>query len=444
MIRKSVFLLSLLQGVLSEWSLRALPQRAISRSCVVIPCTFDFPSHPHTAIHGAWFKYWYYWKYTVYYSKDPNYAMSNFKGRAKIIGNLGKKDCSLRIDNVRPEDSDVYYFYVELDGFTTHSYTSPIQLQVLEVPDRPEILLPGNLTEGTPVTIVCKAIYTCPENRPSLTWSELPNSTVNVFAENSSGEISSVLAFTPSFVHHSGTVRCTVDYSGTSHRLENSVTLNVTYSPKKTVVQWTLNKDNGISLSCSSEANPNVTHFSWFKTSGGAETELRQYGDTITVACGSEEEAVSFYCRATNAVGSSRSPSVRIPNQREAAILPSSQCTRYPTNVTCHCMVQSCFPVNVSWGFLGRTVQNSETEGGYLTQCVRAGILVTNTLTIRGDNLTLETVSCSVANPRGLPPSQMKLEVVADDGQGHGASSPVEEPAAEVARYTCAPQVVVL
>ncbi|XP_078286300.1 sialic acid-binding Ig-like lectin 10 [Rhinoraja longicauda] len=422
MIRQCCFLLLFLQAVQSgEWTMRALSRSAISGSCVVIPCTFDFPSHRYTAIHGAWFKYWYKWKYTVTYSRDPNYGMTGFKKRAKIVGNLGEKDCSLRIDHLRPEDSDVYYFYVELDGFETYTYTHPVQLNVLDVPDKPEILIPETLTEGTPVNILCKVLYPCPEDRPSLTWSELPDSTINELGEKTSGEYSTVLTFTPSVAHHGQTVRCTVDYFGTSHRLQNSVTLNVIYSPQNTVVELTFKEANTISLRCSSDANPNAISFSWFKITGGVETDLSMESQNITVHLESEKAATSYSCTVTNALGSSRSAPVRIPSRHltdEAAVLSWAQCTRYPSNVTCRCIVQSNFPVNVTWGFLDRTIVLTDTAGDVRADCVRAGSLVTITLIVRGVNLTVETVNFSVSNPRWLEPLRAELEVRTYDGTG--------------------------
>ncbi|XP_072884062.1 sialic acid-binding Ig-like lectin 14 [Hemitrygon akajei] len=439
MVGKSLFLLSLLQGVLpSEWTMRALPHRAISKSCVVIPCSFDFPSNPYQSIHGAWFKYWFYWKYTVCYTKNPDYRMSEFKGRAKIVGNLSARDCSLRIDNLRRSDSDVYYFYVELEGFDSYTYKPPVQLQVLEVPDKPEILLPDTLTEGTRVNIVCKALYTCPEHRPSLTWSELANSTVNELGEQTSREISNVLTFTPSFDHHGQTIRCTVDYFETSHRLESSIVLNVRYPPKETMVRMTLRGISAISLSCSSEANPSAIEFSWFKVSGTEEeTDLGLDNETITVDLATGKQAVSYYCRATNIIGSSRSPSVQIPKQHEAIILRSSNCTRYPTNVTCFCMIQSIFPVNTTWGLLGQMLETKGAHTGSLVTKTlnvhwenlmeddneRQSSLVTSTLTIHGVNQTLGTVNCLVANPHGLPPSEMELKVLVDSSQGNDLRS---------------------
>uniref|UniRef100_UPI00398F7947 myelin-associated glycoprotein-like n=1 Tax=Pristiophorus japonicus TaxID=55135 RepID=UPI00398F7947 len=368
-LRLMPIFLNLLPGALSEgWTIRALPRRAVSRSCVVIPCTFDFPSHRYKALHGAWFKYWHYWKYTVVYTKDPKYGMSTFVGRAKIIGDLEQKNCTLRINNLRPDDSDVYYFYVDLEGFTDHTFTEPVQLQVVHVPDKPEILLHEDITEGNPVNIICKSLFACPDNRPILTWSELPESTVNTVTKNSD-EVSTVLTFNPSFKHHGLTVLCTADFPETSHRLVNSVTLSVKYSPRNTLVRMTFTDGNLISLHCSSEGNPAIHRFSWSKLSNGKGTDLSKVGETITVPKGIGEE--SYSCTATNTLGSSQSPPVRIPTEyapRNLSIISrdtikdSSITITEGNSAVILCSVQSIPASNLMWRHRGVTMNRTRSN----------------------------------------------------------------------------------
>ncbi|XP_078389618.1 myelin-associated glycoprotein-like [Cetorhinus maximus] len=253
------------------------------------------------ALHGAWFKYWYRWKYTITYTKDPNYGMAAFVGRAKIIGDLERKNCSVRIDSLRAEDSDVYYFYLDAEGYTDHTFTEPVQLQVL-----------GKM----------------------------------------------------------------------------------------------------ISLSCSSDGNPTVHNFTWFKISQGKVTNLVLAGQTITVSYGFEEE-ISYYCEATSILGSSQSLPIRIPTEYGAVILPESRCTQYLTNLTCLCLVRTNSSVHITWALPGRTLRQTGSDGIYKTESARVGPLVTNTLTICGSNMAVQTVNCSVVNDRGDRHLQRRLEIQA-------------------------------
>ncbi|XP_038670877.1 myelin-associated glycoprotein-like isoform X1 [Scyliorhinus canicula] len=403
-------------GTSGEWSMKALPRRAISSSCVVIPCIFDIPSHSYTALNAAWYKYWYYWKYTVAYTKDPNYAMTTFVGRAKIIGDLDGKNCSLRINNVSPADSDVYYFYVDAEGYGDHVFKDPVQLQVLDVPDKPDILLPKDFQEGTLAHIICKCLSTCPDNQPNLTWSELLTSSVNTITENG-GEISAVLTFNASFKHHRLTIHCMCDYPQTKHQVESSVTLSVKYSPRNTSVRMILEKGERIYLSCSSDGNPAVHNFTWFKISQKEVTNEKLAGQTIVVPNGLKEE-ISYYCEATNLMGSSQSLPIRIPTEYGAVILPESRCTQYLTNLTCLCLVRAHASINITWSMPGRTLGQKGSDGIYETEWARAGSLVTSTLIIKGSNMTVQMVNCSVVNSQGGRRIQRRLEIQAVGGQG--------------------------
>ncbi|XP_060708638.1 Schwann cell myelin protein-like [Hemiscyllium ocellatum] len=394
-----------------EWTMTTSDRKAISGSCVVIPCIFDFPSHTYKAVHGAWFKYWYSWKYTIAYSKDPNYRMSTFVGRTDIIGDLEQKDCSLKIDNLRPEDSDNYYFYVDVEGFDDHTFTKPIQLQVLDVPDRPKMLLPGDIQEGTLAHIICKALHTCPDNPPKLTWSQLLSSSVSDTIE-SVDEISTVLTFNPSYRHHNQIVHCTCVYPQTNHRVFNSVTLSVKYSPRNTSVRMTTGKGKTISLSCSSDGNPAVHRFNWFKISEGNVSNLTLSGQTITVPYGLEVE-ISYYCVATNSLGSSQSLPVQIPTEYGAVILPESKCTQYQTYIICLCLVQTNSTVNVTWALPDGSIGETGSDGIYEAQSVTNSSLMTNTLTIRGGKL-FDGINCTIADDEGGRPLQRLLEIQSD------------------------------
>ncbi|XP_072409840.1 myelin-associated glycoprotein-like [Chiloscyllium punctatum] len=404
--------LRLLSDVATEdWTMTTSDRKAISGSCVVIPCTFDFPSHTYKAVHGAWFKYWYSWKYTIAYSKDPNYRMSTFVGRTDIIGDLEQKDCSLKIDNLRPEDSDNYYFYVDVEGFDDHTFRKPIQLQILDAPDRPKMLLPEDIQEGTLVHIICKALHTCPDNPPKLTWSQLPSSSVSDTIE-SGDEISTVLTFNTSYRHHNQIVRCTCVYPQTNHRVFNSVTLSVKYSPRNTSVRMTTGKGKTVSLSCSSDGNPAVHRFNWFKISEGNVTNLTLSGQTITVPYGFEVD-ISYYCVATNSLGSSQSLPVHIPTAYGAVILPESRCTQYQTYIICLCLVQTNSTVNVTWALPDGSTGETGSDGIYEVQSVTNSSLMTNTLTIRGGKL-FEGINCSIADDGGGRPLQRLLEIQSD------------------------------
>ncbi|XP_078389729.1 B-cell receptor CD22-like isoform X13 [Cetorhinus maximus] len=296
--------ISLLPGVTSEgWSMKALPRRAISSSCVVIPCSFDFPSHSYTALHGAWYKYWYRWKYTIAYTKDPNYGMATFIGRAKIIGDLEGKNCSVRIDSLRAEDSDVYYFYVDAEGYTDHTFTEPVRLQVLDSPHNTSVRM--TLEKGKMISLSCFS-----DGNPAVhnfTWFKISQGKVTNLALD--GQTITV----PYGFEEEISYYCeATSILGSSQALP--IRFPTEYAPRNTSVRMTLEKGKMISLSCFSDGNPAVHNFTWFKISEGKVTNLALAGQTITVPYGFEEK-ISYYCEATNILGSSQSLPIRIPTE---------------------------------------------------------------------------------------------------------------------------------
>ncbi|XP_078389726.1 sialoadhesin-like isoform X10 [Cetorhinus maximus] len=293
-----------LSGVTSEgWSMKALPRRAISSSCVAIPCNFDIPSHSYTALHGAWFKYWYRWKYTITYTKDPNYAMAAFVGRAKIIGDLEGKNCSVRIDSLRAEDSDVYYFYVDAEGYTDHTFTKPVQLQVLDSPRNTSVRM--TLENGKMISLSCSS-----DGNPAahnFTWVKISQSKVTNLAL-------AAQTITVPYGFEEEISYCCEATSILSSSQSLPIRIPTEYSPHNTSVRMTLEKGKMISLSCFSDGNPAVHNFTWFKISQGKVTNLALDGQTITVPYGFEEE-ISYYCEATSILGSSQALPIRFPTE---------------------------------------------------------------------------------------------------------------------------------
>ncbi|KAK3530752.1 hypothetical protein QTP70_000812 [Hemibagrus guttatus] len=82
---------------------------ALTRSCVVIPCTFQTGDMPIMRLRGLWYtsngEY-------VYHTGRSN-IMDNFKGRTKLLGNPDEQNCTLEIDNVQVHDNGPFCFHAE-------------------------------------------------------------------------------------------------------------------------------------------------------------------------------------------------------------------------------------------------------------------------------------------------------------------------------------------
>uniref|UniRef100_A0A6Q2ZN48 Ig-like domain-containing protein n=1 Tax=Esox lucius TaxID=8010 RepID=A0A6Q2ZN48_ESOLU len=174
-------------------------------------------------------------------------------GRVSYCGNKDN-NCTLRITDLREEDSTSYYF-----SFATWDYRkdgSSISLTVTDVVLEME---PPSVSEGNRVTLTCTTKCSLDPN-PEYSWykngqpieNTNTNSTVHILAVSS---------------EDAGRYSCGV--KGHETLLSPEKTLNVTYAPKSTSVSISpsgeIVEGSSVSLTCSSDANPPVDKHTWYK-----------------------------------------------------------------------------------------------------------------------------------------------------------------------------------
>ncbi|XP_048842125.1 nectin-1-like [Brienomyrus brachyistius] len=115
--------------------------------------------------------------------------------------------------------------------------------------------------------------------------------------------------FTASDLHHKQEVKCTAVYSHQANNSERTsytnVILNVQYSPKNTSVL--IGKDR--SLTCSSDANPAVNNYTWYKVNG---SEIKVVSHRQNLTCNIAEVSGQYYCQAQNKHGLQNSSTVQV------------------------------------------------------------------------------------------------------------------------------------
>ncbi|KAK5611452.1 hypothetical protein CRENBAI_016330 [Crenichthys baileyi] len=82
---------------------------ALVGSCVVLPCTFTHPesSLPNSRLRGIWHRKdkW----EEILYDDDRTKILDNFKGRTKLLGNLGENNCTLEVIEVKDHDNGLSF-----------------------------------------------------------------------------------------------------------------------------------------------------------------------------------------------------------------------------------------------------------------------------------------------------------------------------------------------
>uniref|UniRef100_A0A3B3RXW7 Ig-like domain-containing protein n=1 Tax=Paramormyrops kingsleyae TaxID=1676925 RepID=A0A3B3RXW7_9TELE len=301
-----------LSGVLcSTWS-AWMPQniQALHGSCVLIPCTFQIPSKQENNLKapvGMW------WsnrlttdKKIVFFS---NKTENDIQGN--ITGNLLKKNCTTVLNNILMKWAGNFSFRIEANNSLKYNFDETVKIDVKDSPPSPQVTINKDmvkegdsvtLREGDSVTLTCSAPAPCPSLPPTLSWTPRLSDSVTVFQENDdqTKHASSDMTFTASHLLHKQEVKCTAVYrlqADNSERTSNTnVTLSVQYSPKNTSVL--IGKDG--SLTCSSDANPAVNNYTWYKVTG-SEIEVVSYSQSLT--CNITEVSGQYYCQAQNEHG---------------------------------------------------------------------------------------------------------------------------------------------
>ncbi|XP_067874850.1 sialic acid-binding Ig-like lectin 13 [Heterodontus francisci] len=237
MIGKSYFLLSLLQAALSqEWKAHTPRDVTVQEgSCAQIPCHYSYPSSlANKPRVGVWFNNEEETTSSIaFHSKNHNQALSRFRHRTRLSGDLKDGDCSLIINDITQEDAGPYYFRIEFDIKNSYNYHPVTQLHISDFTDKPTIF-PAEIIAGKSVDVSCTFNTTCNGTAPVLTWvtpTDVPGSLSNsVIQHGVTLTYTSVLTLIPSLKHQGQTLTCRVTYPSVSS--ERNLTLTVQYTPR--------------------------------------------------------------------------------------------------------------------------------------------------------------------------------------------------------------------
>ncbi|XP_045078647.1 B-cell receptor CD22-like [Coregonus clupeaformis] len=211
-----------------------------------------------------------------------------------------QSDSTLRITDLKEEDSAEYKFRVITDQ-TNWEPTFPGT--TLTVTGLQVKVTPPTVTEGQKVTLTCSTT-TC-------TLSDNPNPTYIWYKNGHVTNQSNSLFLNPVSSEDAGRYSCAVEGHEVLHSPEE--TLTVRYGPKDSSVSVSpsgeIVEGSSVTLTCSSDANPPVYKYTWFKKNI---TSPKASGQSYSITNISSEDSGEYYCEAENKIASKNSTALMI------------------------------------------------------------------------------------------------------------------------------------
>uniref|UniRef100_A0AAY5K625 B-cell receptor CD22 n=1 Tax=Esox lucius TaxID=8010 RepID=A0AAY5K625_ESOLU len=250
---------------------------ALKGSTVEMSCSYTFPSGKVTST------FWYSkdtYKNPVNLIDDPDYT-----GRVKYHDE--KYRHTLTITDLRKSDSAVYKFRFITDG---DKYTGAPGVS-LSFTDLQVNMTAATVTDGDSVNLTCKT--TCTLIGHTYIWYRNKQLLTNQ-------EVS--LHLNPVSSEDAGNYSCAV--KGLESLLSPEKKFIVTYGPRNTSVSVSpsgeIVEGSSVTLTCSSDANPPVYKYTWYKKTV---TSPKASGQSYKITNIRSEDSGEYYCEAQNKYG---------------------------------------------------------------------------------------------------------------------------------------------
>uniref|UniRef100_A0AAZ3R1U2 Ig-like domain-containing protein n=1 Tax=Oncorhynchus tshawytscha TaxID=74940 RepID=A0AAZ3R1U2_ONCTS len=307
------------------------------RICVLKGSTVDISSsytHPTSYIEQG--SFWFTQKDPVDVRSYPGSA-----GRVEYNRNT-ENHHTMTITHLTEKDSAEYKFRLITTDKGRFSGLPGVMLTVTD------ILLemdPTSVSEGERVTLRCRTQCTVSLN-PTYIWYKNGQSLTNPITSYNSLILDPVTSYNslildpvtsynslildPVSSEDSGNYSCAVE--GLERILSPEETLTVRYGPKNTSVSVSpsgeIVEGSSVTLTCSSDANPPVDKYTWYKKNGGGNQSMT--GPQHVFNQIQSSDTGEYYCEAQNEMGTDRSRTINMdvkyaPRNTSVSVSPSGE-----------------------------------------------------------------------------------------------------------------------
>ncbi|KAG5278069.1 hypothetical protein AALO_G00094850 [Alosa alosa] len=214
------------------------------------------------------------------------------------------KENTLTFSKIRSEDSGEYL--CRAANRIGQQNSSAVSVKVLYHPKNTTVKssASGEITAGNPVTLTCMSEADPPVH--TYTWIKKSGA-----VELKSGK-DNTLTFSQISSEDSGEYLCRAA-NRIGKQDSPAVSVQVLYAPQNTTVLFSesgvIVKGTSVTLTCSSDANPPVESYTWFKVN---ESTAVGSGQQYSITNISSEDGGQYYCEARNKYGAENSTTVSI------------------------------------------------------------------------------------------------------------------------------------
>ncbi|KAM9454279.1 B-cell receptor CD22-like isoform 1-T1 [Clarias gariepinus] len=286
---------------------------------------------------------------------EPGYS-----GRVEYLGDE-QKHFSLRLSDVKKTDENKYYFRIKTNEAAEKWTGKPgVTLTVTDL----QVIAPAEVTEGQSAVLTCKT--TCSLTDPTFIWYKNSRDLTTNTIKSNEVHLQSVSS------EDAGSYSCAV--RGYEHLRSPAHTLRVRYSPTNVLVSISpsgeIVEGSSVTLTCSSDANPPVEIYTWFKG-----TTLIGKGKIHIISRISSEDSGEYKCKCSNEVGHQESSSVTLnvlypPKNVSVSISPSGEIVE-DSSVTLTCSSDANPPVEIYTWF--KVNESSAVGSGQSYRTLQSG-----------------------------------------------------------------------
>ncbi|KAL2086249.1 hypothetical protein ACEWY4_017308 [Coilia grayii] len=258
---------------------------ALTGSSVVMPCSFTHP--PHLTVTEV---YW-----TI--NASPGREITDLRNRPEYKGRVQysahkENNCTLTLSDVRVADTALYYARIETSTQGERWLSSSVSLRVKDFAGL-VVQISGAAIEGQEVKLSCVSDCSLRQNS-RIVWKKDGHVLPLTQTHNNELTLHSIRT------EDEGEYSCAVE--GRRDHPSPPLKISVMYTTKTSVIpSGVILEGNTVSLTCSSDANPPVETYSWYRRTGDKTTEVgsgQTHSFTLTSAT-----AGLYHCQANNRHG---------------------------------------------------------------------------------------------------------------------------------------------